>query len=77
MTKSKNDKPSLAGVDDYPERPYDEAKAKDVVREQTDQIPDYHKKHPTLKTNGPENDPAVQEELHAAAPTPEPESQDQ
>lgn len=40
----------VAPVDAYPERPLEDALAKDhdVVRPQVDQIADYHEKHPTL-----------------------------
>lgn len=60
-------KPKIAGVDDYAERPYEEAKAdpkeiEAVENRQPDQIADYHKKHPTLKP-GPahEEEPPTEE----------------
>jgi hypothetical protein len=70
-------KPKIAKVDTYEERPLKDALAKDhdVVREQVDQIADYHKKHPTLKVDGPEHDPEVQAELatKVAEKTPDPQ----
>lgn len=61
----KTTKPHLAKVEDYAERPYKDAVDKDAdkPREQVDQIEDYHKTHPTLKTDGPEHDPEVQTAL--------------
>ena len=47
--------PKVVPVGDYPERPYEEAKADpDEIaayedRATVDQIPDYHQTHPTLK----------------------------
>lgn len=68
-SEDKSEGPQIATVDDYPERPYDEARAKDAdtPREQVDQIADYHEKNPTLDTSGPEHDPEVQAELASRA----------
>ena len=61
--------PTLAGVDDYPERSYDDAKDPnaDQPREQVDQIADYHETHPTLDTSGKEHDPEFQAKAHEKA----------
>ena len=70
--------PTLAKVDDYAPRPYDEAKADPEViaereaRNVPDQIADYHKENPTLKAEGPAYDTEVQEALHNDAPPTEP-----
>lgn len=56
---------SVAGTDDYPERPLEEALAdpEDLKtienRAQTDQIVDYHKDHPTMVPNEPEAEDLV------------------
>jgi hypothetical protein len=66
----KSTKPQIAKVDTYAL-----AKDADAPREQVDQIEDYHKKHPTLDTSGPEHDPEVQAELahKVAEKTPAPQ----
>jgi hypothetical protein len=73
----KSTKPQIAKVDTYEPRPLKDALAKDAdaPREQVDQIEDYHKKHPTLDTSGPEHDPEVQAELahKVAEKTPAPQ----
>ena len=65
-----NDQVSLAPVD--PTGPAsavrsDADTASAEARIQDDQDPDYHKRHPTLKTDGPEHDPKVQQRLREAA----------
>ena len=50
----KSDKPKVAPVDDYPERPLADALAdpdeiKAYENRQPDQIADYHETHPTLQ----------------------------
>lgn len=76
--------PTLAQVDDYAPRPYDEAKADPEViaereaRNVPDQIADYHKENPTLDTKGDKaHDPEFQEDLRVQAveETPVPEQQ--
>lgn len=65
--------PSLAGVEDYPVRSYEDAKAPEVEEApQVDQIKDYHKDNPTLDTSGKEHDPEFQSDLLAKAERPEP-----
>lgn len=68
--------PTLAGVEDYPERSYADAKDPnaDEPRNQRDQIEDYHQTHPTLDTSGKEHDPEYQAKVQAQAETPDPES---
>ena len=73
MTKAKT--PKLAGVDEYAERPYEQARDEnaDAPREQVDQIADYHETHPTLKVDGPEHDPDVQAKVLSKVVTPDPQ----
>jgi hypothetical protein len=63
---TKDNQPSIAKVD----KPGEEAQVRSLeetlaieARVAEDQIPDYHKTHPTLDTSGPEHDPEVQQAL--------------
>ena len=63
-----DDSVRIVPVDDYPERPYEEAKAPDVVLDDVpDQIPDYHTTHPTLKAEGAQYDANVAAQLLSEA----------
>ena len=68
--KENNEQVSLAPVD--PTGPAsgvrsDADTASAEARIQNDQDPDYHKRHPTLNTDGDEHDPTVQQRLREAA----------